>query len=143
VTIDQIKDRFDNEIKLRGYDDHYIDRNEEREILQIAIQLGVNLESARSALAEVCVALGYVLESAVLKVVREQIEAAYGNDGKIDRQEFDQIVASARQAAQGKKTDRQIKTLIVHLMEDCGYNQVKTGWFKDWYAALKKELGLV
>ena len=42
MSIDDIKKRFVNEIKLRAYDDKYIDKNEEREILQIAIQLGVS-----------------------------------------------------------------------------------------------------
>ena len=44
MSIDDIKKRFVNEIKLRAYDDKYIDKNEEREILQIAIQLGVSIE---------------------------------------------------------------------------------------------------
>src|SRR5215212_4954900 len=54
MSIDDIKKRFTNEIKLRAYDDKYIDKGEEREILQIAIQLGVNIDSARGALASVC-----------------------------------------------------------------------------------------
>jgi hypothetical protein len=33
--------------------------------------------------------------------------------------------------------------MIVTLMEDSGHNKVKTGWFKDWYARLKRELGMV
>jgi hypothetical protein len=142
VSIDEIKKRFVNEIKLRGYDDKYIDRNEEREILQIAIQMGVNIESARAALAQVCEAEGYVQESAVLKLVMEQIEAAAANDGKIDQREFELIFDNAKKAMQGKKTDRQIKTMIVTLMEDSGHNRIKTGWFSDWYKGLKKELGI-
>ena len=50
MSEDEIKKRFVSEIELRGYDDKYIDRNEEREILQIAIQLGVSIDSARLAL---------------------------------------------------------------------------------------------
>ena len=41
MSLDEIKKRFVNEIKLRAYDDQYVDRDEEREILQIAVQLGV------------------------------------------------------------------------------------------------------
>lgn len=143
MSIDDIKARFIDEIRLRGYEDRYIDRNEEREILQIAIQLGVNDDAARADLAEVCAAEGYVLETAVLKLVREQIEAAAANDGRIDRQEFDIILANARAAVGGKKTDRQVKTLMVQVMEDTGNNRVRRGWFTNWYAALKRELGIV
>ena len=143
MTHDEIKARFTDEIKLRGYEDRYIDRNEEREILQIAIQLGVNIDAARTDLAEVCAAEGYVLETVVLKLIREQVEAAAANDGRIDRQEFDLILANARSAVGGKKTDRQVKTLMVQVMEDTGNNRVKRGWFTNWYAAMKRELGIV
>ncbi len=142
MSIDEIKKRFVNEIKLRAYDDKYIDRNEEREILQIAIQMGVNLESARGALMQVCEAQGYIHESAVLKLVMDQIEVAAANDGKIDQKEFELIFDNAKKAIQGKKTDRQIKMMIINLMEDSGNNKIKTGWFSDWYTAMKKDLGM-
>jgi len=142
MTLDEIKQRFVNEIKLRAYDDKYVDRNEEREILQIAVQLGVGVDSARAALAQVCGANQYVLESGVLKLIQDQIEAAMGDDGKVDRQEFDTVYQTAALAMQGKKTERQIKTMIVQVMEDTGNTKVKTGWFSDWYAALKKDLGV-
>jgi hypothetical protein len=142
VSVDDIKARFEHEIELRAYDDKYIDRNEEREILEIAIQLGMGTDRARAALAEVCAVKGYVMESVVLKSIREQLEVAIANDGKVDSQEFDTVFRHAKEAMAGKKTDREIKKMIVLLMEDTGHNRVKTGWFKDWYAALKKELGM-
>ena len=142
MSLDEIKKRFVNEIKLRAYDDKYVDRDEEREILQIAVQLGVNIDSARPALAQVCDANRYVLESAVLRLIKDGIEAAMGDDGKVDQKEFEMVYQSAALAMQGKKTERQVKTMIVQVMEDTGNNKVKTGWFSDWYAALKKDLGM-
>ena len=38
---------------------------------------------------------------------------------------------------QGKKNDREIKKMIVQVMEDTGNNKVKTGWFTNWYASLE------
>ena len=142
MSLDEIKKRFVNEIKLRAYDDKYVDRDEEREILQIAVQLGVGVDSARVALAQVCEQGHYVLESAVMRLIKAQIEAAMGDDGKVDQKEFEMVYQSAALAMQGKKTERQIKTMIVQVMEDTGNNKVKTGWFSDWYAALKKDLGM-
>jgi hypothetical protein len=142
MSIDEIKKRFVNEIKLRAYDDKYIDKNEEREILQIAIQLGVSIDSARVALVQVCDDASYVMESTVLKLIKDQVEAAAGNDGKVDQKEFDLIYSNAAKAMQGKKNERQIKKMIVEVMEDTGNNKVKTGWFSDWYAAMKKDLGM-
>lgn len=139
---DQMKARLLNEVTLRGYDDNYIDRDEEREILQIAIQSGMDMAAARAVLTQACQDQGYVVETAVLKQVRDQIETAAGNDGKIDQKEFELIVGNAKRAMGEKKTLREVKKLVVTLMEDTGNNKVKTGWFTDWYAALKKDLGV-
>jgi hypothetical protein len=142
MSLEDVKKRFVNEIKLRAYEDKYVDRNEEREILQIALQLGVSFDSARTALAQVCEDAGYVLESSVVKMIKDNIEAAAGNDGKIDQKEFEMVFAQAKKAMQGKRNDIQIKKMIVQIMEDTGNTKVKTGWFSDWYTTLKKELGM-
>ena len=141
MSPDDIKTRIVNEIKARAYDDKYVDRGEEREIVQIAIQLGVTVEAALAALAQVCDESGYVLESRVAKQIRDQIETAAG-DGSVDQREFEQVFATAKRAVQGKKNDREVKKLIVTIMEDTGNNKVKTGWFRNWYAALKHDLGM-
>ena len=142
MSVEEIKKRFVNEIKLRAYDDKYIDKNEEREILQIAIQLGVNIDSARSALVQVCEEQGYIVESVILKMMKDQVETASGNDGKVDQKEFELILGNVTKALQSKKNERQIKTMIVQVMEDTGNNKIKTGWFSDWYATMKKDLGM-
>jgi hypothetical protein len=141
MSLEDVKKRFVEEIKLRAYDDKYVDKNEEREILQIAIQQGISVDSARQALAQVCEAQNYVLESSVLKIIRDQVDVAAGNDGKIDQKEFELIVGNAKKAIQGKKNDMQVKKMVVEVMEDSGLNKVKTGWFSDWYAKVKQEVG--
>ncbi|MDY3561016.1 hypothetical protein R5W23_002275 [Gemmata sp. JC673] len=142
MSPDDIKKRIVNEIKARAYDDKYIDRNEEREIVLISAELGVTVESALAALNQVCDEFGYVLESRVQKQIEDQLATAAGNDGKIDRREFDLIFGNVKRAMAGKKPDRDIKKMIVRTMDDTGHNKVRTGWFSDWYAALKKELGV-
>ncbi len=142
MAIDELKRRFVDEIKLRAYDDKYIDRDEEKEILQLAIQQGISIDSARSALQQVCEQQNYVMESVLMKQIRDQVEAAAGNDGKIDEREFNMIFDNAKRTAQGKKNDRQLKKMIIEVMEDSGNTKVKTGWFSDWYTKLKKDLDL-
>ena len=143
MDTDEIKKRFLKEITLRGYDDKFIDRNEEREIIQLAIQLGMNIDSARLALSQVCVDLDYVQESSVANMIRNQLTTALGNDGKVDRKEFDHVFATVKQAMKGCKTDVEIKKMMVNLLEESGQARIKRGWFTDWYAAMKRELGLV
>jgi hypothetical protein len=143
MSPDDIKKRIVNEIKARGYDDNYIDKNEEREIVQIAIQLGVTVESALAALNQVCDELGYVLESRVLKHIEQQLVAATARDGLVDQAEFDAVFASTKKQVEGKRSDREVKALIVTVMERTGHNKVRKGWFSNWYASLKQELGLL
>ena len=142
MSEDEIKKRFVSEIEVRGYDDKYIDRNEEREILQIAIQLGVSIDNARLALAQVCEEKGYIIESTIARQIKREVETASGSRGTVDRRGFHAILESTRRAVQGKKNDREIKKMIVTVMEDTGNNRVKTGWFSNWYAGLKRDLGL-
>jgi hypothetical protein len=129
MTADDVKAKLLKEIHLRGYDDQYIDRNEEREILQIALQLGVGYETARG-------------ESAVVRTMGERVTELVNRTGRVDRDGFERIVSEAVGLVQGKKTDREVRAMLVTTMEDSGHNRVKAGLFNNWYKSLKKELGV-
>ena len=141
MTLDEVKKRFVEEVKLRAYDDKYIDKNEEREILQTALQAGVTVDSARAALAQVCEANSYVLESKVLNEIKDLIETFASNDGKIDEKEFNDCVTQLKKRCQGKKNDLQCKRMVIQIIDDNAYKTSK-GWFSNWYTNAKKEVGL-
>ena len=141
MNLDDIKKRFVEEVKLRAYDDKYIDKSEEREILQTALQQGVTVDSARAALAQVCESNGYVLESRVLNEIKELIDTFASNDGKIDEKEFNDAVTQCKKRMQGKKNDVQVKRMVLELIEENSF-KVKTGMFSNWYARVKKEVGM-
>ncbi len=141
MDLDAVKKRFVEEVKLRAYDDKYIDRNEEREILQIAIQQGISVDSARAALGQVCESNGYVMESKVLADIKDMVEIFAKNDGKIDEKEFKDTVATCMKKCQGKKNEVQCKKLVIEVIDDGSWKTSK-GWFSDWYAAAKKEAGM-
>jgi hypothetical protein len=142
MSLEDLKRRFADEIELRARDDKYIDRNEEREILQIAIQQGIGIESAHHTLIQACEHHGYVIESLLLLAIKDQVEVATRRGGRIHQEAFIRILRNVRQLARGKKSDREIKKMVVQVMEDTGNNNVKTGWFSDWYASLKRQLGM-
>ena len=142
MTLDDIKQRLVEEIRARGSDDKYIDHNEEREILQIAIHRGIEIDRARTALAEVCASEGFTQENELRSLARELCRAAIEKDGLIERKVFAEIVRSIRTAAQGRILERDVKKLIVTVMEDHALNKVKSGWFVNWYSAVKREVGL-
>jgi hypothetical protein len=141
MTLDEVKRQFVEQVKLRAYDDKYIDKGEEREILQIALQQGVTVDSARAALAQVCESNGYVLESKALAQIKDLIDTFASNDGKVDEKEFNDAVTTCKKATQGKKTDVQCKRMVIEIMEENSY-KVKTGFFSNWYARVKKECGM-
>ena len=141
MSLDDVKRQFVEQVKLRAYDDKYIDKNEEREILQIALQQGVTVDSARAALAQVCEAQNYVLESKVLTQLKDILDTSASNDGKIDEKEFNDAVALCKKKTQGKKNDVACKKMVIQVIEDESY-KVKTGLFSNWYARVKKEVGV-
>src|SRR5215469_8960228 len=138
MTLDEVKRQFVEQVKLRAYDDKYIDKTEEREILQIALQQGVTVDSARAALAQVCENNGYVLESKALATVKDLIDTFASNDGKVDEKEFNDAVTTCKKATQGKKNDVQCKRMVIEIIEENSY-KVKTGLFSNWYARVKRD----
>ena len=140
MNLDDIKKRFVEEVKLRAFDDKYIDKNEEREILQIALQQGVGVDSARAALGQVCDAQDFVLESKVISEIKDLLDTLAGNDGKVDEKEFNDAVAMCKKRTKGKRTDIQCKRMCIQIIEDNAYKTSK-GWFSSWYDRVKKEVG--
>ena len=141
MTLDEVKRQFVEQVKLRAYDDKYIDKGEEREILQIALQQGVTVDSARAALAQVCETNGYVLESRVLSQIKDLVDTFASNDGKIDEKEFNDAVTTCKKACQGKKNDIQCKKMVIEIIEENSF-KVKTGMFSNWYNRVKKDVGM-
>jgi len=141
MTLEEVKRQFLEQVKLRAYDDKYIDKNEEREILQFALQHGVTVDSARAALFQVCESNGFVVESQVLNKIKELVEQFASNDGKVDEKEFKDAVAICKKATQGKKNDVQCKRMVIEVIDENNY-KVKTGLFTNWYTRVKREVGM-
>jgi hypothetical protein len=143
MSPNELEKRIGHEIRSRGFDDDsYIDRNEQREIIQIVLELGGTLEGAMAALSNVCSERSYVLESRLLKQIEEEITNVVATSGMVDQKGFDLIFTNIQRTVGGKKTDRELKRLIVQVLEESSSNKIKTGWFRNWYANLKHELDM-
>jgi len=140
-ALDEIKHQFVEQIKLRAYDDRYLDINKERELLMYALHQGATREAALAFLAQVCEREGYVLESAALAAVKDLLEIQANNDGKIDEKEFNDAVALLKMKTQGKKNDIHYKRLVLEIIDDHSY-KVKTGFFSNWHSRVKREVGM-
>lgn len=137
----ELKKQFVEQVKLRAYDDKYVDKEEELEILKSAIDNGIGVDSARGVLMQVCESEGYVLESRVLSEVKDLIDTFAGNDGKIDEREFKDAVAMCIKRTNGKKTDLECKRMILNLIDEHRL-PVKTGMMSNWYKKARKDAGL-
>ncbi len=139
MSID-VKAQLQQEVEKRGFDDFYIDSNEEREILQIAIHLGMPMAQGRELLLEVAQQVGYILETELLKQLREQLPVVLRGRKKLNQRGFQQVVQHGVQYAAGHASEADIQRLLISLLEEVGSVPVRNGLFKDWYGRLKQSL---
>jgi hypothetical protein len=133
---ESIKKKLIEEIKLRGFDDHYIDKQEEKEILRAAILQGLTLESAMMVLRQVCEKSDYVIESLLDEKAKELLDQFANNDGHVDKKEFDDTVAILYKAAKGRLSEplcrKKAKEIIVANNWRVHEGFLKGGrWFSD------------
>ena len=133
MNLDDVKKRFVQEIKLRAYDDRYVDKDEEMEILKIAIADGITVDSARHALRQVCEANDYTVESLLDEKATEMLEQ-FAADGEVDKKEFEDTVAVVTKAAKGRLSEGQVKKKVKGIMEAKDMKP-RDGLFKggSWY----------
>lgn len=139
MSMQEVRSRFEAEIRKRAAQDHYIDRAQEREVLQSALDEGIAADSARALLAAACEAQQYILESRVIKQLQDYLETAADNDGQIDQKEYRDGLALARKWTHGRRSEAQCQGLLVEIIEDAGY-KTSRGWFGSWYDRVKKEV---
>ena len=135
MSLDDVKKQFVEQVKLRAYDDKYVDVGEEKEILQIAISQNISIDSARGALRAVCENNGYVLESVLDEKAKDMLDTFASNDGVVDKKEFDDTVMTVKKAANGKISESKIKKKVKKIILDNEWN-VKEGMFKggSWFS---------
>jgi hypothetical protein len=140
ATDDPTTDRLVKEIGLRTFADKYLDRDEEREVIRIAGQLGLAEGEAAATVARVCASLGLVRE----ELLRDTVRVALAREpGKLDRAAFDRVAGAGMGIAQAVVSERDVRRVVIRLIDETNRANVKRGWFSNWYAELKEELGVV
>jgi hypothetical protein len=144
---EELTRRFLDEIKLRAFDDKYLDRREEREILQYAISSGIDLEVARGAFLEACRQRGFLVESILLEDVKRRLNAVSdgGNSSAsvqplLTEDRAQSAIAWLSEQLHGIRGLHDCQRLVIEQIE-CGPYRLQTGWFSNWYALLKKKAG--
>lgn len=141
-SCDLIKNDLIDAIRQRGKSDSYIDRSEEREILQFALQKGLMLDLGHQILLEVCGQSHYIMESHLLEDILVQIKS-FVKDGKaLTEKYFLELTAVLLAKSKGYLQIQNAQEMIVALIEDNGI-EIETGFFgSNWFLKTKKSLKL-
>ncbi|MSR32438.1 MAG: hypothetical protein EXR99_13140 [Gemmataceae bacterium] len=137
--LDGILKEIETAIQSRGRTDLYIDRDEEREILQIALQRGMTLDLARKMLSETCQKKSFVVESSVLQQFEDRVFQWQKEQGNISEKAFQALACELFEKTQGAKALGDCKQILVEVIETNDYS-IRPGLFSDWFQRVKKEL---
>lgn len=134
---EEVKNRFVEYIKLQGFDDQFIDRMEEKKILEAGVKNGLTVEEGLSLLREVAIQKGIVIERDAEERAKEMLERFANNDGKVDKKEFADAVAIFKSACKGKVTEPDIQKRLKKMMLDNGWKAKEGGLFgSKWFSAI-------
>lgn len=134
---EQIKNQFIEFITLQGFDDQYIDRQEEKRILEVGVKNGLSVEEGLLLIRQVASQKGLVVERDAEDHAKDFLEGAATNDGKVTKKEFSDAVAQFKTATRGKISEPEMKRRLKKMMEDNGWKAKEGGLFgSKWYSAI-------
>jgi len=124
-------------IKLQVFDDGYIDRQEEKVILEKGIGLGISVDSGLAIINQVATSNGYVVERLVNERSKQILQQFASNDGKIDKKEFEDAVAFYKTDTKGKLREDEIRRRVKQLILNNGWKVQEGGLFSTkWFSAI-------
>jgi len=133
-----IRNQFIEFITLQGFDDQYIDREEEKRILEVGVKNGISVEESLSLIRQVASQKGVVVERDAEEKTQRFLENAATNDGKVTKKEFEDAVALFKKASKGKVPEPEMKKRLKKMMEDKGWKAKEGGLFgSKWYSAIE------
>ncbi|HAI69137.1 MAG TPA: hypothetical protein DCM38_06840 [Gammaproteobacteria bacterium] len=135
---ESIRNQFIEFITLQGFDDQYIDRTEEKRILEVGVKNGMSVEESLSLIRQVASQKGVVVERDAEERTQTFLENAATNDGKVTKKEFEDAVALFKKASKGKIPEPEMKKRLKKMMEDNGWKAKEGGLFgSKWYSAIE------
>jgi len=138
MVSENIKKQFIEFIKLQGFDDQYIDRQEEKKVLNVGVKNGLSIEESLALVREIAQEQNLVLERDAEERVKAALEQATTNDGQVDKKEFEQVIELFRTATKGKLLDAELKKRAKQIMLDNGWKAKEGGLFgTKWFSAIE------
>ncbi|MCK5718967.1 MAG: hypothetical protein KAH84_03335 [Thiomargarita sp.] len=116
--IEEIKQQFIEYIMLQVYDDQYIDRQEEKSILEEGIKKGFTVTEGMAIIKQLATNKDLVIEREVEEQVKDVVEQFALNDGVVDKKEFSQALLLFKKACKGRVPEielkRRLKKIILY-----------------------------
>lgn len=134
---DEMKRQLGEFIKLQVYDDKYIDRGEEKNILEEALKRNISIDEALNVMRQISEANGYVIERDVEDQAKAMLEQFASNDGVIDKKEFEHALAIYKRATHGRVSDIKAKKCLKEIILNNGWKVKEGGLFgTKWFSEI-------
>ncbi len=134
MVSESIRNQFVEFIALQGFDDKYIDRQEEKRILEVGVKNDISVGDSLALIREIAAEKGLVIERDVEDKAKAVLENAVA-DGKIIKKEFEEAFAVFKTACKGKIPDPEIKQRLKQMMETNGWQASGLFGIK-WYTTI-------
>jgi len=134
---DEMKRQLGEFIKLQVYDDKYIDRAEEKNILAEALKRNIPIDEALAVMRQIAETNGYVIERDVENQTKEMLEQFASNDGKIDKKEFETALGFYKKATRGLISEIKAKKCLKNIILNNGWKVKEGGLFgSKWFSEI-------
>lgn len=128
--------RFEQEIKLRSFDDRYIGADEEKELLRIAIQFGIDIDDALQIISNFGTRYGIVVERAIENACKDVLKQ-FAADGRVDKREFDDAVSIYMTKTSGRVSEPDVRKRLKRIMLENRWTAKEGGLFgTKWFSAI-------
>ena len=132
-----VRNQFVEYIMLQVFDDQYIDRQEEKNILAEGIKKGISVDDGLAIIRQVAMEKGLVVERDVEERITEILQQFALNDGVIDKKEFEDALALFKSSCKGKVPEPELKKRLKKLILAKGWQAKEGGLFgSKWFSAI-------
>lgn len=136
MATDDARQRFADLVKLNGLSSKFIDRDNERRILEEGVtRYDLSLDEARGLLRTVAQDEGLVFESETGIRIRQVLDRHAGKKGKISKDQFLQASAILRDFSDNAIGEEEAKRKVKRIMIDNGWKPRRAGLLRSrrWY----------
>lgn len=134
---DESRKKFVNYIMLQVFDDQYIDRQEEKKILEEGVRNGLSIDDGLSIMRQVASEKGFALERDAEERAKEMLDTFASNDGKVDKKEFQDAINIFKTHSKGKLPEHEMKKRLKTMMQANGWVAKEGGFFgSKWYSEI-------